>query len=177
MSRMTISRAVAVLAFPLALGACDTVKGTFNALTGGAPADDGSLSASVDDVRRPALTLPPDFNLRPPSSTGAGATDITAAQQARQTVFGLDSDKGGNAQRSGGTSSGEAALLQHAGASTASNNIRQKVDRETNALQHQENGFVSNLLNPPEDANAGKSSEGGWFSSLFGDSNKPSIER
>ncbi len=181
MSRKTFSRALALLAFPLALGACDTVKGTFNALTGGggAPADDGSLSASIDDVRRPALTLPPDFNLRPPSATSAGATDITAAQQARQTVFGLDSDKGAgaNAQRSGGASSGEAALLQHAGASTASNSIRQKVDRESNALEHQENGFVNNLLNPPADANTGKSSDGGWFSGLFGDSNKPSIER
>jgi hypothetical protein len=178
---MTISRALALLAFPLALGACDTVKATYNAVTGsgGAPADDGSLNASIDDVRRPPLTLPPDYNLRPPSSTGAGATDITAAQQARQTVFGLDSDKGAgaNAQRSGGASSGEAALLQHAGASTASNKIRQKVDRETNALAHQENGFVNNLLNPSEDANAGKSSEGGWFSSLFGDTDKPSIER
>jgi len=51
------------------------------------------------------------------------------------------------------------------------------VERETNALEHQENGFVNNLLNPPADANAGKSAEGGWFSGLFGDSNKPSIER
>ena len=35
MSRKTFSRALALLAFPLALGACDTVKGTFSALTGG----------------------------------------------------------------------------------------------------------------------------------------------
>jgi len=177
MSRMMRAWALAAVAIPLSLGACDTIKGTYNALTGSGAGDDmNSTSASIDDVRRPPLTLPPDFNLRPPSSA-AGATDITAAQQGRQTVFGLDQEKGGNAQRSGGASSGEAALLQHAGAASASNDIRQKVDRETNAMQRQENGFVNNLLNPSDNAGAGTSSDSGWLSGIFGGSNKPSIER
>ena len=180
MSSMKFARALAAVVIPLSLGACDTIKGTYNALTGSGAADDSSLtSASIDDVRRPPLTLPPDFNLRPPSATGAGATDITAAQQGRQTVFGLDQQKpgAGGVERSGGASSGEAALLQHAGASAASNSIRQKVDRESNALQHQEDTFVNNLLNPSDSSAAGKSSDSGWFSGIFGDSSKPSIER
>ncbi|HKO08071.1 MAG TPA: DUF3035 domain-containing protein [Alphaproteobacteria bacterium] len=182
MSSMRFTGVVAAVAIPLALGACDTIKGTYNLVTGqsGNAASDQSLSAGDDNLRRPPLTLPPDFNLRPPATASAvGATDITAAQQARQTVFGLDQEKGGQAgaQRSTGVSSGEAALLQHAGATASGADIRKKVDRETNALEHQENSFVNNLLNPPGDANAGKSSDEGWFSGLFGDANKPSIER
>lgn len=181
MSSMRFTGVVAAVAIPLALGACDTIKGTYNLVTGqsGNSASDQSLTFGDDSVRRPPLTLPPDFNLRPPAASAAGATDITASQEARQTVFGLDQEKGGQAgaQRSGGASSGEAALLQHAGATASNASIRSKVDRETNALEHQENGFVNNLLNPTGDANAGKSSDQGWFSSLFGDVNKPSIER
>ena len=182
MSSMRFTGVVAAVAIPLALGACDTIKGTYNLVTGqsGNSASDQSLTVGDDSLRRPPLTLPPDFNLRPPATAGAeGATDITAAQEARQTVFGLDQEKGGQAgaQRSGGASSGEAALLQHAGATASSANIRKKVDRETNTLEHQENGFVNNLLNPQGDANAGKSSDEGWFSGLFGDANKPTIER
>lgn len=183
MSRIRRSGVLAAVAIPFALAACDTVSGTYNALvghSGGAGNVDTSLTSADDDLRRPPLTLPPDYNLRPPSSTSAGATDFTAAQQARQTVFGLDQDKASadaKAKHSGGASSGEAALLQRAGASAASPTIRKTVDNETNALKNQENNFTNNLLNPPADGSGGKSADGGWFSSIFGDTDKPTIER
>ncbi len=172
-------RALALAAVPLMLAACDTIDSTFKALTGSGasnPNYDQELRAADDSVRRPPLTLPPDFNLRPPSATSAaGATDLTAAQQGRQTVFGIDQPNDAKTQRSAGASTGEGALLQHAGATAGSAAIRQKVDKETDALTNQQKGFDNNLLNPQGAAQADKDS--GWFSGLFGDSSKPSIER
>lgn len=180
MTSGNILRALTVLAALAALGACDTVKRLTE------PADAPSQTSDLD-VKRPPLTLPPDFNLRPPAASGVGATDITASQQARQTVFGLNQEKGPEAsiQRKAGRSLGESALLQHAGASAVNPDVRVKVDRESDTLARQEQSFVNNLMKPDDgqggDAQtADKKSDGGWLSSIFGvDKNKkkPTIER
>lgn len=177
MSGKTLGVLTALVAL-MALSACDTVKRITE------PADAPSQSADLD-VKRPPLTLPPDFNLRPPATSGVGATDFTASQQARQTVFGLNQEKGSgaNVQRKAGRSLAESALLQHAGASAVDPNIRAKVDRESTTLAHQEQTFVDNLLKTGDGQTvdtqtADKKSDGGWFGSIFKKSKgKPTIER
>ncbi|HUC61522.1 MAG TPA: DUF3035 domain-containing protein [Alphaproteobacteria bacterium] len=178
MHRKTLTT-LAALAALLALGACST----FKALTepGDAPTNQDSIYA--DSVRRPPLTLPPDFNLRPPATSGVGATDITAAQQARQSVFGLDQQKAGaNVQRKAGLSLGESALLQHAGATDVSPNIRSQVDRQTQNLDAANKDFTENLLNSNGQSQVGTTTPQkpqGWLQSIFNSNTdqKPTIQR
>jgi hypothetical protein len=168
---------LAILAIPGALGGCDTVKSLANAATSGGQ----TLDVPDDSVKRPPLTLPPDFNLRPPATAnGVGATDFTAAQQGRQAVFGLDQGdqpKDGGVQRKAGRTLGESALLQHAGASASSGGIRKQVDQQTRTLSQQEKSFTNNLLNPPQDQPAAKSDDQGILGGVFDSAQKPVIER
>lgn len=171
-------RVVAAFAVLAALGACDSVKQVTNLVTN--TGNDQSLDTLDDNVKRPPLTLPPDFNLRPPSSANAaGATDFTAAQQARQTVFGLGQDKeaGAPIERKSGRTPGEAALLQHAGAGELAPGIRKKVDRQSDTLARDEKTFVNNLLKPSAEQAPAKPGDSGWFGGLASESNKPTIER
>jgi hypothetical protein len=161
-----------------ALGACDTIK-RLPGLGGDNTAGNQSLDVVDNSVKRPPLTLPPDFNLRPPSSTTANITDLTAAQQARQTVFGLDQEKApatADLPQKAGRTAGEAALLQHAGAEDVSSGIRTKVNRETETIARQEKVFVDNLMKPPADPKQTQN-DGGWLSSIFSTDKKPTMER
>ena len=188
MARLTLPKLAALLALPVLLAACDTVKSVTRAVTGtGDQAADQSSSTFDDNVKRPPLTLPPDFNLRPPATaSGAGASDFTAAQQGRQTVFGLSSENkapgapGAAPAPKGGRSLGEAALLRHAGtgsggAAAANPGIRQKIDQESDTLTHQEDNFVNNLLNPPKPAEP--TEDKGPLGAIFDKDKTPTIER
>jgi hypothetical protein len=171
-------RVAAALGLLAALGACDTVKGVANMVSNGVSGNAPDQPMGDDLVRRPPLTLPPDYNLRPPSSTAATATDFTASQQARQTVFGLDSDNKKPAAaipQKAGRSPGEAALLEHAGASAASPAIRTKVDRETETLKKDEQAFTNTLLKGEPEGQ--KKADSGFLGGIFSNSDKPSIER
>ncbi|HLI12885.1 MAG TPA: DUF3035 domain-containing protein [Alphaproteobacteria bacterium] len=140
-------RAMAALLALLSLGACDTAKGLINtALNGDQPQDPAD-----DSVKRPPLTLPPDYNLRPPAATAATATDVTASQQGRATVFGLDEEQAkqnpaAGIKRQAGLTLGESALLQHAGAASAAKDIRTKVDQETEKLDREDKAFTETLI-------------------------------
>jgi hypothetical protein len=155
----------------LTLGACDTARGVYNVVAGNGP----QLGVNDDSVRRPPLTLPPDYNLRPPA-TGGPTTDVSAAASARAAVFGLDKEAGNGAvQRRGGLSLGESALLQHAGAVRPTNTVRNRVDSETQALNQEEQGFTNALLNPPPPPKK----DSGFFDNIFSSNadQTPSIER
>ncbi|HYB09882.1 MAG TPA: DUF3035 domain-containing protein [Alphaproteobacteria bacterium] len=167
---------IAILALA-GLGACDSIKSAVG--IGDASARQQNLDAPDEfSTKRPPLTLPPDYSLRPPSSA-SGTSDFTASQQGRQAVFGLNQDKEANVQRKAGRTLGESALLQHAGASSVDPAIRQKVDKETTNLSNQENAFVNNLVKPaPEQAqDPSKKSDSGFLGGIFNDNNQPTMER
>lgn len=100
------------------------------------------------------LTMPPDFNLRPPRSPSDKPPSETAAQAGRQTVFRADSK--GPAKSAPGSivgstgaplSAGEQALIAKAGAGGADPSIRQQVDKDTTQLNADNSGgFVDSLL-------------------------------
>ena len=169
--------AAAALALLAALGACDSIK----QLTGSNQlgANNQGLDAVDESVKRPPLTLPPDFNLRPPATAGIGATDFTASQQARQAVFGLDQEKdpAAGVKRKAGRSVGESALLQHAGASASSPDIRQKVDEQSKSLTRQEQTFTDNLMKGTSDQPAPQKADSGWLDGVLKTEDKPVIER
>jgi hypothetical protein len=100
------------------------------------------------------LTMPPDFNLRPPRSPSDKPPSETAAQAGRQTVFRIADTKPSQAALSaaaqtgtnGPLSVGEQALIAKAGAGAADPSIRQQVDKETTQLNADNGSFVDSLL-------------------------------
>jgi len=102
------------------------------------------------------LTMPPDFNLRPPRSPSDKPPSESAAQTGRQTVFRASDSKkpaatlaANAAVGSNGAplSAGEQALIVKAGAAGADPSIRQEVDKDTDQLNADNSpGFVDSLL-------------------------------
>ena len=98
-------------------------------------------------LSRAPLSMPPDYALRPPQPGAPRPQDLTARQQARQTIF----RAGGEQQASltipkGGRSDAEMAFLGHAKAGQADPNIRALVNEENSRLVEAENSFVDRLL-------------------------------
>ena len=83
-------------------------------------------------VDRPPLSLPPDFDLRPPRPGAARPQEVKMTSRASQTVFGSNSQSNFVASRDGDRekSDSEKALLSGAGAAKADSGIRDVIDRE-----------------------------------------------
>lgn len=130
---------VAVLA--LALGACSGVRDQL-----------GLTKKSPDEfkvVSRAPLTLPPNFDLRPPRPGAERTQESAPSQQARQAVFRAPkaSVPARDVALTGtGRTPGEEALLRNAGADKVAPNVRALVDRETNELNQADEDFLQMLV-------------------------------
>lgn len=132
MRRTSILLAALAVGLPLATGGCSSVKQTL-----------GLTKQSPDEFRvvsRAPLSMPPDYNLRPPTPGAPRPQEGTPRDQAEAAVFqytttgGLPADAIppiGEGEAETAQSSGESALLQSAGAAGVNPNIRQLVDSET----------------------------------------------
>jgi Protein of unknown function (DUF3035) len=126
MRRTPILIAALAVALPLATGGCSGVKETL-----------GLTKQSPDEfkvVSRAPLSMPPDYNLRPPTPGSPRPQEGTPRDQAQQAVLGIAPDAIppiGEGESETAQSSGESALLQSAGATGVDPNIRQLVDTET----------------------------------------------
>jgi len=132
--RCTSSLAVAVAAaLSLAAGGCSNLKETL-----------GLSKQSPDEfkvVSRAPLSMPPDYNLRPPTPGAPRPQEGTPRDQAAAAVFQYSGTTGGvpndaippigEGESETAQSSGESALLQSAGATGVDPNISQLVDTET----------------------------------------------
>ncbi len=132
MNRKFVLAALAV-ALPALAGGCSSVKEQL-----------GLTKQSPDEfkvVSRAPLSMPPDYNLRPPTPGAPRPQEGTTRDQAANAVFQysgntLQPDQIppiGEGESESAQSSGESALLQSAGASGVDPNIRQVVDSETSA--------------------------------------------
>lgn len=104
----------------------------------------GLTRSSPDEfavVKRAPLELPPDYSLRPPSPGAPRPQEQAMDDQARETVFG--SDEGA---RKAAPASGEAALLQEAGATQTDPNIRRVIDRESNIVDESNKPVAERLF-------------------------------
>lgn len=136
-SAAAVAVGVAVLlALPL-LGGCSQTRQALG-LTKQAPDE-------FQVVARAPLSLPPDYNLLPPAPGAPRPQEGTASDQAKTAVFGYQ-PAGALADAPAGSSQGEAALLQSAGATGVDPNIRLLVDRETSSLIEQDKKFIDNLI-------------------------------
>lgn len=142
----------------------------------------GGLEPGQEDfqtVKAPPLSLPPDYNLRPPTPGGRGAEAQRAVDAARQTVFGGDGERPPPVTD---RSAGERALIGKVESQTRTvANIRSTVDGETEDLKAAERGFVDKVLKWDEDAaddetvNAGE--EQGIIRTIIGGDEPPEIRR
>lgn len=92
-------------------------------------------------VKRAPLTLPPEYNLRPPSDmTAAEDRQQTAGNRARATVF------GGDASASKTDSSADDLFLSKAGVAEADPAIRDQLDRERGYVPLKDRSTVDRIL-------------------------------
>jgi len=141
MGTKTIFRLGCVLALALVLGACSNVRKQFG-LTKQAP-DEFRV------VSRAPLTLPPDYNLRPPRPGAEQIPGGSPKQQARQAVFRAPQPKGAApaaAPTGNGPSIGERAFLKSAGADNVDPGVRILVNRETDKMNQADKDLLQVLV-------------------------------
>lgn len=145
MNRKLLLAALAV-ALPVLAGGCSSVKEQL-----------GLTKQSPDEfkvVSRAPLSMPPDYNLRPPTPGAPRPQEGTTRDQAAAAVFGypgagLQPDQIppiGEGEAEAAQSSGESALLQSAGAGGVDPNIRLLVDSETAADQADSETLADTLV-------------------------------
>lgn len=99
-------------------------------------------------VSRAPLTVPPDYQLRPPQPGAPRPQVGTPTQQAERAVF-RNSQSATLSQQAASAANrtpGEKALLRAAGAEQADPNIRQVVNRETRQINEEADYFVDRLV-------------------------------
>jgi hypothetical protein len=103
-------------------------------------------------VAHAPLTLPPDYNLRPPQPGAPRPQEGTAAEQAQTALY---ANNGGTAPTYASSydsatgvaqSSGEVALLQNAGAAGIDPGIREQIDSETAAQIERDKSLIERLV-------------------------------
>ncbi len=132
---------VGALGLTLGLNACSGVKESLG--MGKQPPDEFRVQA------RAPLSMPPDFNLRPPREGMPRPQEGTPQQQARSAVFRIESAAVPTLNGTVGRderSQGETALLTAAGAGDADPNIRLIVNRETGLLNAEDESFLDSLV-------------------------------
>ncbi len=120
----------------LALPACQTVNDAI-----------GLSKQSPDEfevVRQRPLTIPPDFDLRPPEPGAPSLTDEVPMETARDALIG---EAGTAATPSGGPSAAEQAVL--AGSGEGNPNIRTEIEteRRERVREEREEGWFSRWFN------------------------------
>jgi hypothetical protein len=101
----------------------------------------GATKTSPDEFRvvsQAPLTLPPDYNLRPPRPGEPRPQELQPNEEARVALFG---ESVGQA-----ASPGERSLVTHAGAGAADPNIRDTIDFESQGVVRRNENFVNSLL-------------------------------
>jgi hypothetical protein len=99
-------------------------------------------------VARAPLSLPPDYQLRPPQPGATRPQEGTVQQQARQSIFRAgqaDAKPLGNLVQ-GGRSDAEMALLRQARAGEADTSIRQTINAEATRQFEADRSFVDTIL-------------------------------
>jgi hypothetical protein len=158
-----------IVAVGLGLAGCGDLAKTIGSLEN----PDGTQTPKA-----PPLSLPPDYNLRPPVPGGRGDPNRVNVDQARQTLFKKEAPKPGEAVPES-RSAGEAALLSKAVApGRPAANIRSEIDEETESLKESESGFVDKVLNWDEEGAEGVLQEDeGFLKSVIVTEEKPIIKR
>ncbi len=90
-------------------------------------------------VRKAPLTVPPDYNLRPPAPGESRPQELEPDAQARVAVFGQDFGKD--------ASEGEKLFVKQAGGEAVDRAVRQQVDYDTAQVLRKNRSFADQILN------------------------------
>lgn len=90
-------------------------------------------------VRKAPLTVPPEYNLRPPTLGQARPQELSPEAQARVAVFGVDVGQT--------ASEGEKALVKAAGGDAVDRNVRNLVDFDDSQTLHKNRSITDMILN------------------------------
>ena len=97
--------------------------------------------------KRPPLTLPPGFGLRPPTPGADRLHRVSPRDEAKAAVLSSAGRRAPQRQQAApGTTPGTAAILTRTGAYTADPQIRAKVDDETSVLAKEDKRFIDKLI-------------------------------
>lgn len=121
---------VALVAAAAATSGCGTVQRSL-----------GATRTAPDEFRivtQAPLTLPPDYNLRPPRPGEPRPSELEPDSEARAALFGQD--VGAQA------SQGERTLVTAAGAAATDPEIRDTIDFESQGIVRRNENFVNRLL-------------------------------
>src|SRR5215813_2061096 len=103
-------------------------------------------------VAHAPLTLPPDYNLRPPEPGAPRPQEGTAPEQAQKALYANNAGtaptyaSAQDASTESAQSSGEVALLQNAGAAGIDPGIRTQIDSETAAQIERDQSLIERLV-------------------------------
>ena len=134
-------RALGIAVLAISLGACSGVREQL-----------GLNKTSPDEfkvVSRAPLSIPPEFNLRPPQPGQARPQEGTVQQQARTAIFRATDNQDRSLDEvipNDGRSVGERSLLRAAGADKADQDIRRLVETETRQLNEESESFINSLV-------------------------------
>ncbi len=129
-----------VLMAAIGLSGCDSVQ---RAISGGKNAPD-----EFAVYKRPPLSLPPDYALRPPEPGREQLETYSPREQARAAILRRPVEK----QTLVAATPGLNALMDKTGAATADPAIRKIVDEETLALSEEDRRLIDKLIFWVDDA-------------------------
>jgi len=95
--------------------------------------------------KRPPLSLPPEYGLRPPEPGATRPQRVSPTDVARAAVTGQKEPTQPRANQTRG-SAGLNALLRDTGGLTADPTIRNTIDQETSILSNEDQRFVDKLI-------------------------------
>jgi hypothetical protein len=127
------TKTIALMAVLAAATAASGCAGLTRAIGGGKVVPD-----EFRVVTQAPLTLPPDYNLRPPRPGEPRPQELQPEEEARAALFGADVGQG--------ATQGERTLVAAAGADAADPGIRDTVDFEGQGVVRRNEGFVNRLL-------------------------------
>jgi hypothetical protein len=90
-------------------------------------------------MRKAPLTVPPEYNLRPPTPGSARPQELSPDVQARVAVFGTDLGRE--------ASEGEKAFVAAAGGDATDRSVRAQVDFDSAQIIRKNRGFADAILN------------------------------
>lgn len=127
-------RVAVLMALMVAVAACSNIRNQL-----------GIGKNSPDEfrvVKRAPLTLPPDYNLRPPDPGAPRPQDQSVQDRAKAALF------GGNSEQNGGDAhtAGEVALLARAGTTSALPGIRQVINEDNALYADEDKTFIDTLI-------------------------------
>lgn len=147
MTRRFVASLCLVVGVGLAVSACSNPRKALGL--------DKSAPDEFAVVERAPLSLPPNYDLRPPEPGKDRPQEKNPTEQARAAVLGTAvgaSSSGfsvgglGGSSQTAASTPGEQALLKAAGADQATPDIRQIVNRESSALAVEDDSFTDKLV-------------------------------